>query len=304
MDTIVTTEQPFGADRHARIHRLAGGRRIGYAEYGDPEGLPVFALHGTPGSRSMFALSDRLARDKGIRLIAPERPGYGLSDYRRCGTLLEIAGDVAALANALGLDRFAIIGVSGGGPYAVAVAHAVPERVVLLALAGPIGPIADGGRQIRLSAFHRLVFARLARSPVARRAFFWSLREMLMWTPGLAYRGLMARGTPSDRSVLAGQDVAANLQAAVAEGLRPGIKGAVQDLRLFCEPWRLALGDIDVPAALWQGSDDTIVPPTGAYYLAQRLPNCRLDVIHGAGHYWVFGQFGLVLDAVAAALHG
>jgi pimeloyl-ACP methyl ester carboxylesterase len=63
MDTIVTTEQPFGADRYARIQRLAGGRRIGYAEYGDPEGLPVFALHGTPGSRSMFALSDRLARD-------------------------------------------------------------------------------------------------------------------------------------------------------------------------------------------------------------------------------------------------
>ena len=88
----------------------------------------------------------------------------------------------------------------------------------------------------------------------------------------------------------------------MSEGLRPGIEGAVQDLRLYCAPWGLPLAEIDVPAIVWQGSDDTIVPPAAAYALARTLPNCRLDVIPAAGHYWVFGQFGLVLDAVAAAL--
>jgi pimeloyl-ACP methyl ester carboxylesterase len=84
--------------------------------------------------------------------------------------------------------------------------------------------------------------------------------------------------------------------------LRPGVEGAVQDLRLYCAPWRLPLAEIDVPTVVWQGSDDTIVPPAAAHALARTLPNCRLDVIPAAGHYWVFGQFGMILDAVAAAL--
>jgi pimeloyl-ACP methyl ester carboxylesterase len=85
------------------------------------------------------------------------------------------------------------------------------------------------------------------------------------------------------------------------EGLRRGVEGAVQDLRLYCAPWHLQLGEIDVPAIVWQGSDDAVVPPAAAYALARKLPNCRLDVIP-AGHYWVFDQFGMILDAVAAAL--
>ena len=91
----------------------------------------------------------------------------------------------------------------------------------------------------------------------------------------------------------------ANLQAALREGLRPGIAGARQDLRLFCAPWGLKLEEIDVPTIIWQGSDDTIVPPGAAYHLAETLPNCRLDVIQGGGHYWVFGEFHRVLDAGA-----
>jgi pimeloyl-ACP methyl ester carboxylesterase len=85
--------------------------------------------------------------------------------------------------------------------------------------------------------------------------------------------------------------------------LRPGISGARQDLRLFCAPWGLPLGEIDVPTVLWQGSDDTIVPPGAAYHLAETLPNCRLDVIQGVGQYWVFGEFERVLDVIQAALH-
>jgi pimeloyl-ACP methyl ester carboxylesterase len=125
---------------------------------------------------------------------------------------------------------------------------------------------------------------------------------MLFRSPDTAYRWLMRRVKPSDRAILARPEVKASLQAAIREGLKPGIEGAVQDLRLYCSPWRLKLGDIDVPAIVWQGADDTIVPPAAAYALASALPNCRLDVIPAAGHYWVFTQFDLILDAVAAAL--
>ncbi len=298
MDTMIPSAAPVAADRLSRVHVLSCGRRV---EYGDLKGLPVFALHGTPGSRLMFALSDHAARDRGLRLIAPERPGYGLSDYRHSATLFDHARDIATLAEALGFERFAIIGVSGGGPYAVAVAAALPRRVTLLAL---VGPIADHGRQIRMSRGRRLLFGNLVRLPVALRAIFFGLRNLLHLAPELAYRGLMARVSQSDRAILARDDVKASLRAAVFEGLRPGIEVAVQDVTLFCAPWGLPLARVYASAVLWQGSDDSIVPPEAAYWLGRTLPNCRLDVIHGAGHYWVFGQFGLVLDAVAAAMRG
>jgi len=301
MDRIVTRDSP-SVDRTSRSLRLADGRRIGFAEYGDPHGAPVLAIHGTPGSRFMFALTDKAARERGLRIVAPERPGYGLSDFRRREGLARGADDMTAFAHALGLRRFAVIGVSGGGPYAVATAASMPDRVALLALISPVGPIAECQSKVRMSKLHRLIFTRIGRSAPSGGTFFWSLRQVVRFAPNLAYRGLMQRVTLSDRSVLGRAEVKSNLQIALREGLRPGISGARQDLRLFCTPWGLRLEEIDVPAIIWQGSDDTIVPPGAAYHLAETLPNCRLDVIKGGGHYWVFGEFHRVLDAVQAAL--
>jgi pimeloyl-ACP methyl ester carboxylesterase len=293
---IVTT----GSPPPLRILTLPDGRRVACAEYGDPGGLPVLALHGTPGSRLMFALADRAARERGVRLIAPERPGYGLSDYRHSESLAQIAEDLSAVADLYEVDRFAVIGVSGGGPYAVAAAAAMPDRISLLALVAPIGEVADA--QLRLSRFQRLLFRRLARRPWASRLFFGRLRLMVFRSPDTAYRWLMRRVRAADRELLARSGVRISLQAAMGEGLRPGVEGVAQDLRLCCSPWRLRFADIDVPAIIWQGSDDPVVPPEAAYALARALPNCRLDVIPAAGHYWVFSRFGLILDAVAAVL--
>jgi pimeloyl-ACP methyl ester carboxylesterase len=304
MESIVTSNSPAGSDRTSRTVRLADGRRIGYAEYGDPQGASVLAIHGTPGSRFMFALTDKAARERRLRIFAPERPGYGLSDFRRKDGLAHAADDLRWFADAIGLRRFAVIGVSGGGPYAVATAAAVPERVALLALISPVGPIAECQSKIRMSKLHRFIFTKIGRSRQSGAAFFWSLRHVVRYAPDLAYRGLMQRVAPADRSVLLRGEVKANLQVALREGLRPGIAGARQDLRLFCAPWGLRFKELDVPTVIWQGSDDTIVPAGAAYHLAETLPNCRLDVIQGGGHYWVFGEFHRVLDAVQAALRG
>jgi pimeloyl-ACP methyl ester carboxylesterase len=121
------------------------------------------------------------------------------------------------------------------------------------------------------------------------------------WAPDVAYRILAQRVTPSDRLLIAREDVRNNLQAALREGLRPGIAGPLQDLRLFCKPWGIDFEMVDMPAVLWQGSDDTIVPPDASYELARMLPRCRLEVAQGAGHYWGFGQFGMILDELASA---
>jgi pimeloyl-ACP methyl ester carboxylesterase len=287
MDALTTYDPTGTDDRQSRILRLADGRRIGYAEFGDPHGRPAIAIHGTPGSRLTFVLADQGARARGLRIVAPDRPGYGLSDLHRRDKLHETASDIEAIADALELDRFALIGLSGGAPNALAAAAAMAERVPFLALVGPVGPVDECRGQVSMSGLHRLLFTRIG----ARFA------------PRVAYYMLMQRVSPSDRAVLARPEVKAYLETAVGEGFRPGTDGALQDLRLFCAPWGLPLAEIDVPCVLWQGSDDMIVPPEAAYYLAQVLPNCRLDVIQQAGHYWIFDQFGRVLDAVQAALH-
>ena len=107
---------PSLPERSSQVLRLADGRQIGFAEYGDPEGQPVLAIHGTPGSRLMFALTDATARQRRLRIVAPERPGYGLSDFQLQRSLAEAASDLEQCADALGLHRFALSGVSGGGP--------------------------------------------------------------------------------------------------------------------------------------------------------------------------------------------
>jgi len=301
MNRVLATEG-LTADRTSRVHRLSDGRTLGYAEFGDPQGKAVLALHGTPGSRYMFALTDAAARARGLRIIAPERPGYGLSDYVRVHSLMDLADDAVALADAFGLEDFALLGVSGGGPHALAAAAAMTDRIALLALISPVGPVADCHRHIRMSRLHRLIFTRMGRSVPACAAFFWLVRMLVRAAPDVAYRALMQRVVASDRALLEQAEVKANLQTALKEGLRRGIKGARQDLRLFCAPWRLPLEEIDVPTVIWQGSDDTIVPPAAAYQLAEMLPNCQLDVVQGAGHYWVFGAFARVLDTIQAAL--
>ncbi len=300
MDTRVTDDSPIATGRSSRVHRLADGRRIGFAEYGDPDGLPAIALHGTPGSRDMFALTDAGARARGLRIIAPERPGYGLSEAHHFDALPQTASDVEAIADALGLDRFALIGVSGGAPHAIAAVSLLKDRILRLLLIGPVGPIADCDH-IRMSHLHQFIFTRMAPSPHAAGAFFMGLRTLIEWAPGAAYHLLLQRVPETDRQVLYRPEVRENLQTAMKEGLRPGVEGPLQDLRLYCGAWNLPLGEVAVPTVMWQGSEDTVVPPDAAYFLAGELPNCQLEIIEGAGHYWVFGEFGHVLDAVRAA---
>lgn len=138
--------------------RLPDGRHLGYAEYGDPAGLAIIGFHGTPGSRLMFQLADSAARELGLRLLAPERPGFGISTYQKNRTLASYAADIAAFADRLGIKRFAVAGISGGGPYAAACAALLPERVTALALVSPVGPMAGAEKPKSIGKGHFFAF--------------------------------------------------------------------------------------------------------------------------------------------------
>jgi pimeloyl-ACP methyl ester carboxylesterase len=277
---------------------LPDGRKLSYSEYGAPRGLPVFGFHGTPGSRFMFRLVHEPARRLGIRVIAPERPGFGLSTYQRNRTLSEWAADVAMLAGQLGLRHFGVAGISGGGPYAAACAALLPGRVTAAALISPMGPVRSpkGSKPIGTSRY--MTFRLLPRITPAMKGVFSIGRLLFLNAPDSMYGFILKRACAADRRILHRPEIRRNLLDGVSEGLRPGIRGVMQEMRIFCEPWNLPFGAINAPVMLWQGSLDRNVPVPASLHLAGLIPGCELNYIEGAGHYWIFEHIEEVLRAI------
>ena len=283
----------------AAIALLPDGRDMAYRECGDPAGTPVIALHGTPGSRLKFDMAAREAAGLGVRLISPDRWGYGLSDAPRDPQLANYGRDVGQLADILDLERFAVLGVSGGGPFAVSVAgHTdVSGRVSRMALVAPVGPI---DVTTRMSLFHKFCFLALPRIPGGVRCCFALFRSGLKHRPELTMRALALRAGPADRGLLADASVRDNLVEAFRAGLEPGIEGPVLDMRLFRGVNDLALRQVACPVRIWSGSSDRNVPLEPIRKLANRLGRCEKCHVPGAGHYWVTKEHGAVLRWLAA----
>lgn len=282
-----------------RVIELAGGIRIGLADYGAIDGAPVLALHGAPSSRLMFAPADEPARRLGLRLIAPERPGYGLSPPEpRANGLAAQTRLIRELADALGLERFGLLGVSGGGPYAAAAAADLGRRVSALALVSPVGLIANLAGTPWLPPGHRWFFCEL---PKKRRLFAVSAR--------LAARLFRAAPSPMvslvagliggpDRIILGRPRARQAVIAMTLEALKGGAAGGIADMDVYGAPWPCELSRITAPSRLWQGTEDAIVPVAASIALSRAIPGCRLSLLEGAGHFWVLDH----MDDVLAAL--
>lgn len=280
---------------------LPDGRKLGYMEYGDPGGLPMLGFHGTPGSRFMLMLAHDAAADLGIRLLAPERPGFGLSTFQKGRTLAGWAQDMDAFTKALGIERFAVAGVSGGGPYAAACAAALPDRVMAVGLVSPIGPVVECKG---VGWGHYCAFRVFPRIPGVVQAIFALGRALFLYWPRGIFGLIISRAAVSDWKVLSQGTVRRNLIRGVAEGFRPGIRGGVEEMRIFSRAWDVDLTRVRAPCILWQGLADRNVPVASALWLGELIPGCRVHRIEGAGHYWVFDNIREVLSSIASAATG
>ena len=280
---------------------LPGGRLLGYAEYGDPAGTPILGFHGTPGSRLMFRLAHPVALELGIRLIAPERPGFGISTYQPGRTLASYAIDIADFADALGIRRFAVAGISGGGPYAAACAALLLDRVTALGLVSPVGPMAGAEKPASIGKGHFFAFRVTPRVPPLLAAIFGFGRYAFLYAPNAIYGFILGRAAPSDWKILSRGEVRRNLLQGVAEGCRPGIGGGMQEMGIFSRPWNIPFEAITAPAFLWQGMADRNVSVAASLCLAELVPHCRTRRIENAGHYWIFDNIAEVLQTLAAA---
>lgn len=283
--------------------RLGDGRRVAWREYGKSSGPAVFALHGLPGSRLKFSACDAPASRSGLRIIAPDRWGYGSTDPHPDPSLQAFADDIAAVADHLGLAQFAVMGVSAGGPYAAAVAAALSGRVTAAALVSPVGPIA-GERDIGIGAFHRFCFGPLARSPLALRSVFAPYRRLMLSNPSAGLAISMARIPAADRRILATAGVRDRLCDTFEEGVKPGVGGLCTDMAIFGRSWDVDLSQSRAPARVWIGDADRNVPIEAAKGLAKKLPQCEVVILNGEGHLWVALHYADVLDWIAGHIRG
>ena len=273
-------------------------RRIAFAEYGDPVGKPVVLCHGTPGSR-LNRPDDETTRVLGVRLIVIDRPGCGLSDFLPGRTLLDWPRDLAAVADSLGLGRFAVVGFSGGGPYVAASAHRLPDRVAAAASVAGAGPVDASGALATLSLYRRTAGTLARHAPTLFRAAMWLTNH-----PGRNPSRFLDKFTGDlsqpDQAIIARPEIRAKLVATYAESVRQGLQGVALDLAIAMRPWGFPLGEIRCPYFIWHGDDDRSTPIAMAQYLAESIPNCRTTFLPGAGHMFFYDHWRDILRQLLA----
>jgi pimeloyl-ACP methyl ester carboxylesterase len=278
----------MGTERTNNQIKLKDGRILGYDEYGAPDGKPVFYFHGHPGSRIEWPVfcDDNYATEVKARIIAVDRPGHGLSDFKRGRKILDWPDDVIEVADALELDRFAVLGISGGGPYAAACAFKIPERLTTTAIVSGMGPAEAPGTKDGLS------WTYAGKSSLIRRLLLM-LTSMGLRKQPEKFISQMEEGLKGPDKVLA-QDKPELVKGTVdtfSEALRSGIAGAHHEARLYTRPWGFRLQDIPIEVHLWHGEQDYNVPISVGRYVADAIPNCQAKFIENEGHLSLINKY-------------
>ena len=277
---------------------LKDGRTLGYADLGNQAAKHVlFHFHGFPGSRLEATLLADRAIIKKIRVISIDRPGMGLSDFKKDRTLLSWPDDVVELANALGIDKFAVEGISGGGPYAVACAYKIPER---LTSCGIISGLAS--KDLEIEKKFRL-FSVFRIFPFLFKFSIW-IQSRGMKDLEKAEKNMkksMKKLPEADRKVLSDPQILSTFIKEGAEAFRQGSKGAYHEVKIYARSWGFNLEDISpkLKVYIWHGDADKNVPIAMGRGMCKVIPNCEGKFYPDEGHYsTIFNYYEEIIDAL------
>ena len=275
-------------------------RQIGFAEFGDPQGRAVFWLHGTPGARRQIPMEARVyAEQRQIRLIGVDRPGIGSSTPYQYDTVFAFAEDLRTIADTLGIDKFEVIGLSGGGPYTLACAAAMPDRVVAAGVLGGVAPVrgvdgVSGGISTLISWAGPVVEVVGAPLRLAASQLIKLIRPI--GEPALyAY----ARISPeADRKLLVRPEFKAMFLDDLLNGSRKQLAAPFADVVVFARDWGFRLDEIKVPVRWWHGDRDHIVPFEHGQHVVARLPDAQLTRLPGESHLAGLGRAEEILGTL------
>jgi pimeloyl-ACP methyl ester carboxylesterase len=267
---------------------LKNGGELAYAEYGSATGPPVLFFHGWPSSRTMAQLTDTAARELGVKIISADRPGIRDSSFQPNRKLVDWPQIVEQLADHLRIQRFRILAISGGAPYAYAAAWKIPERVLAIAIASGAPPIVDLSDYSGLLSLYRRLLWLYDRSPQALRGLFYLAGAIARIRPPVRFRPLMLKLLQLQSCDATSLEDSVAFEACFESqrhAWRASVKGLTTDAEIFAAPWGFRLEDVDVPVRLWHGTKDRAFSTRVAEYVAARLPNCEVRYVEGEGHY-------------------
>jgi pimeloyl-ACP methyl ester carboxylesterase len=292
-----------------QLVRTPDGRDLEVLVTGPPDGLPLVFHHGTPQAAVPFGILERPATERGLRTIAYSRPGYGRStprsDAATTATVADDAADTAAVLDALGHDTFVTLGWSGGGPRALACAAMLPTRC--LAATSGVGiapPDADGLDPLDgMGPENVAEYTAVAAGSQALTAFLEVHgAPVLRATADDIARELGGLLPPVDRAAMTGE-LADYLAAASRHAGAQGIVGWRDDDLTHSRPWGFDLGAVTVPTAVWQGTEDLMVPFAHAQWLAAHVAGARPHLVDGEGHVSLLVRMGDILDDLLGMAH-
>ncbi|MFZ3496592.1 alpha/beta fold hydrolase [Streptomyces sp. 5.8] len=267
--------------------RVADGRNLTVERWGDPDGKPVFLLHGMPGSRLGPAPRGMVLYQRRMQLIAYDRPGYGGSDRHPGRTVADVAAEVAAVADSLGLDSFAVAGRSGGAPGALACAALLPDRVTRTAALVPLAPrdAEDLDWFEGMTASNVIAYSTAGRDPEELAARLIPRAAGIAADPGQLLDELRRELTESDRLVVSDAGLRAMLLRNYREGVRTSAYGWIDDILAFSTPWGFDPADIRCPVMIWHGGLDEFSPVGHSRWLGRRIPGATTTIDPAAAHF-------------------
>ena len=297
--SVVMKSSVLMVDKTAQTLTLKDGRKLGFAEYGDPAGEPVFWFHGFPDSRLEAAFADEAAREMGLRILAFDRPGYGLSDWKPRRRILDWPETMGEAAAHFGYERVGVIGLSGGGPYAAAVAFKRPELCTTVAIVSGLGPVDVDESAKGMNGLGRVIWR-------SYRWFPWNAWIGMFFTgfflkrmPDWAMRLNLRRLPEADRKILEDDPaLREHFRQVVGEAFRQGTRGTAHDLILYGSPWGFRVREIKAPVDVWQGDADTLVPMSMGEYYAKEIAGATAHFYAGEGHFLVVPRIREVLEVV------
>lgn len=272
---------------------LPDGRRLGFDEHGPSGGKPLFYFHGTPSARIEFNIfgDEALLEELGVRLIAADRPGSGLSGFQPDRRTMDWPGDVTALANHLQLERFAVLGYSGGGRYAAACALAIPQRITKAGIVSGTAPFSEPNLADKIHRDSRSFMDLSYQKPWLSRMIIRMMGVMSRLTPDRVIANALAALPEPDRAIMSQPELQKRFLAMVQEAMRHGPRGAQHDTRLMVTEWDFRPQDIQIPVYLWHGEADQNAPIAMGQYMAAAIPNSQAKFYPGEGHLSLFKKY-------------
>lgn len=265
------------------IIELQDGRKIGFAECGDPIGYPILYFHGFPGSRLEVNRFQNVAISNKFRLIGIDRPGMGLSSINPKGSILSWATDIEILTNSLGLDKFSIVGHSGGAPFIAACAYAIPQRLNAAAIVSGMAPL-DNPESLVGMARGQIAMSKIIKWVPWIPNIMMKLTLMMLKNPKMM--GKMIKQLPEiDQKIFRDPALLRSLIDSTIEAFRDGTVGPAQEMKLLFNPWGFILEKIACPMTIWHGGLDTQAPVSHAKVYAKLIPDAQLNIIEIEGHH-------------------